>query len=108
MRSFSRQRILITGGSSGIGLETAREFSRRGARVVLLARDAAKLELAADSCEGEARWVSCDVTDAQALGVCFRETGHADLRIDYTAKPVPPLETADAAWAAELPGHPAP
>lgn len=34
--------VLITGATGGIGLETAKELARRGARVVIGARDAAK------------------------------------------------------------------
>lgn len=36
-------RILITGGSSGIGKETARQFIQKGARVVITGRDENKL-----------------------------------------------------------------
>jgi len=43
----SRQCVIITGGSSGIGLATAKAFAARGADVAILARDAAKLEAAA-------------------------------------------------------------
>ena len=40
--------------------------------------------------------------DLQALiDQCYRNGGY-DEDIDYTIDPVPPLETADAAWAAEL------
>jgi NADPH:quinone reductase-like Zn-dependent oxidoreductase len=38
--------IIVTGGSSGIGLATARALARRGCSVTLVARDAAKLEAA--------------------------------------------------------------
>jgi len=37
---------VITGGNSGIGLETARELLRRGFRVIITGRDAAKLDVA--------------------------------------------------------------
>lgn len=38
--------VLITGGSRGLGLLLAREFAAQGARLTLLARDAAELERA--------------------------------------------------------------
>lgn len=44
LKPVSRQVIVITGASSGIGLATARRAALRGARVVLAARDAAALE----------------------------------------------------------------
>ena len=37
---------MITGGNSGIGLETARGLAARGALVVLACRDAAKTQAA--------------------------------------------------------------
>ena len=36
------KRVLVTGGTSGIGLETSRSLARLGARVVLVGRDPAK------------------------------------------------------------------
>lgn len=38
--------VVVTGGSSGIGLETARQLGRRGARLHLLARDPERLQAA--------------------------------------------------------------
>ena len=38
---------VVTGGNSGIGFETARELARRGWRVIITGRDAAKLRAAA-------------------------------------------------------------
>ncbi|WAE71032.1 oxidoreductase [Streptomonospora nanhaiensis] len=45
----SGRTALITGGSSGIGLETARVLARHGARVILAGRSQAKLDQAAEA-----------------------------------------------------------
>ena len=42
------RRVLVTGGSQGIGLAVARGFLGEGARVTIVARDAARLAKAAD------------------------------------------------------------
>lgn len=47
MTSLPGSRAVVTGGSSGIGLATARLLRARGAAVTLLARDADRLEAAA-------------------------------------------------------------
>lgn len=54
----------------GIGLATARRFGREGYRVVLAARDAARLQAAAAELRGEgieATTVRLDATDARAV-----------------------------------------
>ena len=64
LKPLSRQCIVITGASSGIGLVTARMAARAGAKVVLAARDLPALEqLAAEinRAGGEALAVQTDV-----------------------------------------------
>lgn len=56
--------VLITGASSGIGAELARQWAASGARVALAARDAARLTAVADDCRalgGQAFVVAGDV-----------------------------------------------
>ena len=48
--SFAGQSIAITGASSGLGLELAREFAAQDARVALMARDEERLKKAAAEC----------------------------------------------------------
>ena len=63
--SLSGRVAVVTGGSSGIGAEMAAALARAGARVVLVARDAARLGEAADRLKATgaagAAWVSADL-----------------------------------------------
>jgi len=63
-------RAIITGASSGIGLELARELSRRGWELVLLAR---RVELIEKLPRSEA--IACDVTDAAAVRAAVQQAG---------------------------------
>ncbi|WP_415822909.1 SDR family NAD(P)-dependent oxidoreductase, partial [Achromobacter aegrifaciens] len=44
MNRFEQKTVLITGGTSGIGLAAAQAFAAEGARVVVTGRDAAVLK----------------------------------------------------------------
>jgi 3-dehydrosphinganine reductase len=66
MTSLSGAHVVITGGSSGIGLATARAAVDRGARVSLLARDKARLADAV-AATGAVASASVDVARADAL-----------------------------------------
>ena len=63
---------LITGGSRGVGLATARLLAQHGASVALVGRDAEQLAVAeasvrADSSEAQVVVISADVTDPAAM-----------------------------------------
>jgi short-subunit dehydrogenase len=60
---------LITGASDGIGLETARLAAESGAAVLMVARDAVKLQTAADALPGAIRpeIAAVDLADTAAL-----------------------------------------
>ncbi|WP_156755433.1 oxidoreductase [Actinokineospora pegani] len=45
--------FIVTGGNSGLGFETCRELARKGAHVILTARDAAKGEAAVEAITAE-------------------------------------------------------
>ena len=50
-KRFAGQVVIVTGASSGIGAELARQFAEAGARLVLAARDVARLEAIAAECQ---------------------------------------------------------
>lgn len=70
LKRIADQVVVITGASSGIGLTTAREAARRGARVVLVARNEAALQRAVADIEasgGVAVYVTGDVASADDM-----------------------------------------
>ena len=66
MPRLAGRKIAITGGASGIGRATAELFSREGAVVAVLDRDAAQAEAVARSIGGPA--FAVDVSDAAEVG----------------------------------------
>jgi short-subunit dehydrogenase len=64
--------VVVTGASSGIGRATAHRLARRGDRLVLMARSAAKLAEVATECSelgaSLAEAISVDIADAGAVG----------------------------------------
>ncbi|AWP81502.1 oxidoreductase, short chain dehydrogenase/reductase family protein [Bordetella bronchiseptica MBORD635] len=55
MFRFPDQRVLVVGGSSGIGLAAAAAFAQAGARVTIAARDPQRLRTAAEAADCDAR-----------------------------------------------------
>jgi 3-oxoacyl-[acyl-carrier protein] reductase len=92
---------VVTGASSGIGLETARRLSAEGARVLMIARDAERLEAAAQ--EIGAEWAAADVTDPEAderiVATCAEQMGGIDVLVNNAgtsfAKPLDELTDDD-------------
>src|SRR5499426_4368820 len=65
------RRAIVTGGSSGIGFETARQFLEEGVRVLITGRDATKLKQARDALAKR--------TDDDAHAVVADMTNEADI-----------------------------
>lgn len=76
---------VITGGGSGIGLAMARLFAKSGYSVVIIGRDAKRLQKAATTISSDKKQVvgiSCDVRDPASVEKLFREIGKRHSSID--------------------------
>ena len=63
MKRLEGKVAVVTGGNSGIGRATAREFSEQGARVVISGRDQQTLDEAKREIGGDVLTVKADVSD---------------------------------------------
>lgn len=102
---------VVTGASSGIGEASAEHLAALGARVVVLARRAERLDdLVAriDKSGGEALAIAADVTDAAAVqaaaGRVAAELGGADLLFNNAGVmlPAPVEELATDQWQRQI------
>lgn len=64
MNRLSNKKALITGGTSGIGIETARQFLREGARVAVTGRNPKTLEAARNELGDKVLMITSDAADA--------------------------------------------
>ena len=95
---------VVTGGSSGIGETMASALSQAGARVVLIARDAGRLESAAAVLGSSAAWVSADLSSrdavAEAAGAAAEPFGEPDILVNCAGVNVRPhlSSLSDSDW----------
>ena len=75
--NWSSQRAVVVGGSSGIGLATARALAARGARVVIASRSREKLERALAGMDG-AEAHTLDLTNEGDVEAFFDSIGPFD------------------------------
>ena len=95
---------VVTGGSRGIGLATARLLAAEGASVLLVARSEESLADAAEQCGERARTLALDVTDkdaaARVVEVCEQAFGGVDALVNNagTTRARTIDELTDADW----------
>ena len=76
--SLENQRVVIVGGSSGIGLAAARRLVAAAAKVIVVGRSAEKLAAAQEALGGFAVTRSADLADASAARELFDNLGPID------------------------------
>src|SRR5580704_12438553 len=75
---FENKRVVILGGSSGIGLAVAEQVALQGAEVVIVSGNAARVQGAVQSIGGKAQGQAVDVSDEKAVESFFANLGAFD------------------------------
>ena len=76
--SLQDKRVVVLGGSSGIGLAVAQLAAAQGAKVVIVSSNADRVKKAADGIGGEAQGHAVDVSDERAMATLFSKLGPFD------------------------------
>lgn len=78
----SGKRFLITGATSGIGLEAAREIARAGGEVIIAARNPKKAEeVTARLGRERVSWIEADFSSLQSVREAAKQVGDIDVLI---------------------------
>ncbi|USU04035.1 SDR family oxidoreductase [Sphingomonadaceae bacterium OTU29LAMAA1] len=104
--TMTGKRILLTGGTTGIGRAMLIAFARAGARVVTLGREAAALDEAlevARACGGELHGLTADLARREDIARIFdavdERLGGLDILVSNAALGADPIDAmADEAW----------
>jgi NAD(P)-dependent dehydrogenase (short-subunit alcohol dehydrogenase family) len=89
MKGLAGKRVVVTGGTSGIGAATAQRFREEACEVVVLARTPGP------------DVIPCDVSDKAQVEAAFEEIGSLDVLIDNAGVSLrsPALDIDTAQWA---------
>ena len=83
---FSGRKVLVTGGSRGIGLGIAKGFIKSGADVTILASNDETIEIASKLSDEYGRSVAglvCDITDRDAVASTVGGLDHPTIVYKY-------------------------
>ena len=104
-KDLTGKTVFITGGSSGLGQETARAMAAKGAHVVLAARDQTKLDEAAEAIQADVpqanlETIVCDLASLDSVRTAGAEANERLDKIDLLINNAgvmacPKMQTAD-------------
>lgn len=82
---LSEQTALVTGGTAGIGLASARLLAGAGASVIITGRDPARGQAAAAAVGGNVRFVQADLSDMDSVKTLVQQAGNVDILVNNAA-----------------------
>lgn len=85
MKRFSGKNVLVTGGSSGIGLAIAQRFATEGANLTLVARDPDKGAIAVDLIQelgADCTFLQADLSEETEIAQLTRKLGRLDVLVN--------------------------
>jgi meso-butanediol dehydrogenase / (S,S)-butanediol dehydrogenase / diacetyl reductase len=99
VKGLEGKRVVVTGGTSGIGEATSRRFIAEGAHVAALALGEDEVATAAERIPG-VRAIRCDVSERAQVDAAFEEIGAVDVLIANAGISIrkPFLEIDPADW----------
>jgi NAD(P)-dependent dehydrogenase (short-subunit alcohol dehydrogenase family) len=75
---LQQKRVVVMGGSSGIGLAVAQQAASQGAKVVIVSSNAERVQKAVECIGGDAQGQAVDVSDEGAVATFFANLGSFD------------------------------
>src|ERR1700740_2038592 len=75
---LQQKRVVVMGGSSGIGLAVAQKAASHGAKVVIVSSNAERVQKAVECISGEAQGQAVNVSDEGAVATFFEKLGSFD------------------------------
>lgn len=101
---FEGKNILIIGASSGIGKVTAEHLYKKGANLILVARNEDVLQEMTDSMPGRCIWYKYDLLDLENIKDIFTFCKDKGIKLDgmvFTAGvcELAPIKTMEISWA---------
>ena len=101
MAALMGKKVIVVGGSSGIGLGVVEAAIRRGAELVMVGRSPERLQAARASLGAQAnlKIISADMTDEAEIARLFEEVGPFDHLVSTAGSPPPgsPIGATDVA-----------
>ena len=82
---LENQTALVTGGTAGIGLASARLLALEGAAVIITGRDPLRGKQAAADIDGNVVFIPADLSDLESVKWLAREAGDIDILVNNAA-----------------------